>query len=112
MKMIKANPHFANLDKKTVMDALDAYDALYEGHEENEEDEPISFPENPHYPIVQEVERLIAGYSTFLEEYCRDHQEIPESALSHRPELPIEQVAFEIFTEVLHDSMMEEDDDE
>ena len=36
---------------------------------------------------------------------------IPEEALTYKPRTPIEQVAFDIFTDALHDSLMDEDDE-
>lgn len=35
----------------------------------------------------------------------------PEEALTYKPRTPIEQVAFDIFTDALHDSLMDEDDE-
>lgn len=62
-------------------------------------------------PIVLEVERLIAAYSDRFDELCKENGEVPEEALTYKPRTPIEQVAFDIFTDALHDSLMDEDDE-
>ena len=61
--------------------------------------------------IVLEVERLIAAYSDRFDELCKENGEVPEEALTYKPRTPIEQVAFDIFTDALHDSLMDEDDE-
>ena len=42
---------------------------------------------------------------------CKENGEVPEEALTYKPRTPIEQVAFDIFTDALHDSLMDEDDE-
>ena len=57
------------------------------------------------------MERLIAAYSDRFDELCKDTGEVPEEALTYKPRTPIEQVAFGIFTDALHDSLMDQDDE-
>ena len=103
MKTVIPAPQFIHMTEEEIMDRLDAWEASLD-----EEDETATPPEDP---VVAEVERLIGGYTDKLDDYCRQHGEIPEEALLHRPASGIERVAFQIFTEALHDSLMEEDAD-
>lgn len=130
MKTVTAKPEFAGLSEEQVVDAIDAYEAQVEayyanqgeeeegcacgcGHdgegscEDGDEDDEITSDD----PVVQEVERLIEAYSQRFDELCRDNEEVPEEALTYKPRNPIEQVAFDIFTDALHDSLMDEDDE-
>lgn len=128
MKTVAAKPEFAGLSEEQVVDAIDAYEAQVEAHyanqgeeegacacghddegscEDCDEDDEIRSDD----PIVQEVERLIEAYSQRFDELCRDNGEVPEEALTYKPSNPIEQVAFDIFTDALHDSLMDEDDE-
>ena len=129
MKTVVTKPEFTGLTEEQVIDAIDAYeaqvDALYANDDEDadadgegcacchddegscEDCEVIESDD----PIVQEVERLIAAYSDRFDELCKDTGEVPEEALTYKPRTPIEQVAFDIFTDALHDSLMEEDDE-
>lgn len=130
MKTVAAKPEFAGLTEEQVVDAIDAYEAQVEayyanqgqeeagcacgcGHDDEgscedcDEDDEIKSDD----PIVQEVERLIEAYSQRFDELCRDSGEVPEEALTYKPRNPIEQVSFDIFTDALHDSLMDEDDE-
>lgn len=129
MKTVAAKPEFAGLSEEQVVDAIDAYEAQVEAYyanqgeeegcacgcahddegscEDCDEDDEIQSDD----PIVQEVERLIEAYSQRFDELCRDNGEVPEEALTYKPRNPIEQVAFDIFTDALHDSLMDEDDE-
>ena len=51
------------------------------------------------------------AYSDRFDELCKENGEVPEEALTYKPRTPIEQVAFDIFTDALHDSLMDEDDE-
>ncbi len=124
MKTIASKPEFIGLTEDKVLDAIDAYEAQVDAyyaekgepcgcgcgqHEEGCcEDEDVIPSDDP---IVQEVERLIAAYSDRFDELCKEHGEVPEEALTYKPAAPIEQIAFDIFTDALHDSLMDEDDE-
>ena len=111
MKTVTPRPEFTRLTEEEIFEHLDAFedavDAEVEGSE-GDEDVAVEITD----PIVAEVDRLIEGYAARLEEYCKEHDEIPEEALSYSPATDIERVAFQIFTEALHDSLMDEDEDE
>ena len=126
MKTVVVKPEFAGLTEEQVIDAIDAYEAQVdeyyankgdeeecgcgcshdEGSCEDSDDDVIPSDD----PIVLEVERLIAAYSDRFDELCKENGEVPEEALTYKPRTPIEQVAFDIFTDALHDSLMDEDD--
>ena len=95
MKTITTTPEMAILTEDAVLAALDEL-----------EDNPDSTN-----PIVMEVERLVEAYTARFEEKCRLSQEVPEDALLYEPQSPVEQVAFDIFTEALHDSLLEADEE-
>jgi hypothetical protein len=117
----------AEMTLEQVIDAIDAYEAQVdeyyankgdeeecgcgcshdEGSCEDSDDDVIPSDD----PIVLEVERLIAAYSDRFDELCKENGEVPEEALTYKPRTPIEQVAFDIFTDALHDSLMDEDDE-
>ncbi len=105
MKTVIPAPEFVHLTEEEVMNHLDSWEASLDELEEDE------LPDGPDDPIVAEVERLINGYTAKFDAYCRQHGEIPEEALLYRPTSGIERVAFQIFTEALHDSLMDEDDE-
>ena len=105
MKTVVPAPQFVHLTEEEVMDRLDTWEASLDEQEE------LDLPESTVDPVVAEVERLITGYTDKFDAYCRQHGEIPEEALLYRPASGIERVAFQIFTEALHDSLMEEDDE-
>ncbi len=128
MKTVVVKPEFAGLTEEQVIDAIDAYEAQVdeyyankgdeeecgcgcshddEGSCEDSDDDVIPSDD----PIVLEVERLIAAYSDRFDELCKENGEVPEEALTYKPRTPIEQVAFDIFTDALHDSLMDEDDE-
>ena len=122
MKTVVVKPEFAGLTEEQVIDAIDAYEAQVDEYYANKGDEEecgcgCSHDEGScddsdgdvipsDDPIVLEVERLIAAYSDRFDELCKENGEVPEEALT-----PIEQVAFDIFTDALHDSLMDEDDE-
>ena len=130
MKTVMTKPEFAGLTEDQVIDAIDAYEAqLDDAYDEDtdpddeggcaccsaeegscedcdEDEESLSDD-----PVVLEVERLIAAYSDRFDELCKDTGEVPEEALTYKPSTPIELVAFGIFTDALHDSLMDEDDE-
>ena len=127
-RSVVVKPEFAGLTEEQVIDAIDAYEAQVdeyyankgdeeecgcgcshddEGSCEDSDDDVIPSDD----PIVLEVERLIAAYSDRFDELCKENGEVPEEALTYKPSTPIEQVAFDIFTDALHDSLMDEDDE-
>ncbi len=99
MKSVIPNPTFLHMSQQEVSDRLDAW----------EESPTHSTPVDD--PVVAEVERLIAGYAARLDSFCRQYGTIPEDALLCHPTSGIEQVAFAIFTEALHDSLMDADEE-
>lgn len=96
MKTITTTPEFANLTEDDIQKAFDALEAD---------------PETQN-PVVMELERLVEAYSARFEELCEQHDEIPSDALDFEPDTIIEQVAYDVFTEALHDSMIDADEDE
>lgn len=121
MKSVTANPQFISLSKEEILTALDACEALYTEMETSPQEGKVSLdcevgedecdPKKLCYAIVEEVERLIREYSAYFDAYCREHGEVPEESLVYQPQTPIEQMAFQIFTEALHDSVTEEAED-
>lgn len=129
MKTVIAKPEFAGLTEDQVIDAIDAYETQVDeyyaskgdeegcgcgcGHDDEGScedcDEDGVIPSDD--PIVLEVERLIAAYSDRFDELCKENGEVPEEALTYKPRTAIEQIAFDIFTDALHDSLMDEDDE-
>ncbi|HIU17174.1 MAG TPA: hypothetical protein IAB01_01840 [Candidatus Avidesulfovibrio excrementigallinarum] len=103
MKSVTALPEFASLTEDDIEQALDQLDGL--------DDEALANSMDVH-PILRELERLIAAYSDRFEELCESSDEFPVDVLSYEPELPIEQAAFDIFSDALHDSLQAEDDEE
>lgn len=108
MKTVVVKPEFAGLTEEQVIDAIDAYEAQVDEYYANKGDDDVIPSDDP---IVLEVERLIAAYSDRFDELCKENGEVPEEALTYKPRTPIEQVAFDIFTDALHDSLMDEDDE-
>lgn len=96
MNTITTTPDMAALSEEEILAALDEL-----------EDNPDTTN-----PIVLEVERLVEAYTERFEEKCRESQEVPEDALLYEPDSAVEQVAFDIFTEALHDSLLDADEDE
>lgn len=106
MKTIKTTPEFMNLQENEIVDALDAFENLFD----NEEDiDPSVEPENP---IVTEVARLINEYTNRFDELLAKSEdgELPEEIFDYEPEIVIERVAYEIFMDAVHDSMQDADD--
>lgn len=130
MKTVVVKPEFAGLTEEQVIDAIDAYEAQVdeyyankgdeeecgcgcshddEGSCEDSDDDVIPSDD----PIVLEVERLIAAlFGPFRRTVQRKRLKSPEEGPHLQiPCTPIEQVAFDIFTDALHDSLMDEDDE-
>lgn len=106
MKNVKPHPEFVALSEEEIVKALDAYEAQFEGDEGNN-DEDLT-PDNP---VVAEVARLISEYTNRFDEYCNEYEELPEGVLAYEPDTAIERVAFEIFTDAVHDALQDEDDE-
>ena len=96
MKHITTRPEFVNLTEEDVNAALDEF-------EENSETQN---------PVVLEVQRLIGEYSAYLDQQCRESGEVLEDILLYEPETPIEQAAYDVFSEALHDSLLDAAEDE
>lgn len=112
MHTVTPDAALAALSEEEVRAALDRYDARCEHESEIESDEEASeegFPIDD--PITREVARLVTAYAERFDRACRDHGHIPEEALLYRPKSAIEQAAFHIFTQALHDSLQEADDE-
>lgn len=99
MRSVTTTPEFAALTPDDIETALDELD----GMDENSLEASTS-------PVLRELERLIAAYSERFEELCSADGEVPQDVLTFEPESHIQQAAFEIFMDALHDSMQEDDD--
>lgn len=106
MKNVKPNPEFVALSEEEIVKALDAYEAQFEGDEDSAEEDLA-----PADPVVAEVARLISEYTSRFDEYCNEYEELPEEVLAYEPDTAIERVAFEIFTDAVHDALQDEDDE-
>ena len=82
MKNVKPNPEFVALSEQEIVKALDAYEAQFEG----EEDEGADL--TPSDPVVAEVARLIGEYTNRFDEYCNEYEELPEEVLAYEPDTP------------------------
>lgn len=112
MHTVTTTAALAALSEEDVRAALDRYDALCEHESANESEEAaVSAQAVMDDPIVQEVARLVDAYADRFDHACREHGHIPEEALLHQPESPIERAAFHIFTQALHDSLQEADEE-
>ncbi len=108
MHTVTTDAALAALPEEEIRAALDRYDAHCENESanESEEDDPATQD-----PIVREVTRLVNAYAHRFDHACREHGHIPEEALLYQPGSPIERAAFHIFTQALHDSLQEADDE-
>ncbi len=98
MNSVKTRPEFAALSEDDIEKALDQLDDL----DENELNTVVNL-------ILGELERLIGAYSERFETLCEQAGEVPPEILTFEPENAIEQAAFDIFSDALHDSLQEED---
>ena len=103
MKNVSTLPEFMSLTEEDIERALDQLDAEPEAGESAE----IAV-----HPLLREIERLIEAYSKRFEELCGESGDFPEELLSFEPERPIERAAYDIFSDALHDSLQEADEDE
>lgn len=99
MKSITTLPEFVEITHGDIEAALDELDGMDEAALEAHTS-----------PVLRELERLIGAYSERFEELCTKEGEVPDGVLDFEPETPIQEAAFEIFMDALHDSMQEEDD--
>lgn len=104
MKNVKTTPEFAALPEEDIIKMLDACEAPCEGG-----DDDASLASSN--PVVAEVARLIGEYTRRFDEYCNEYDELPEKILDYEPDTAIERVAFEIFTDAVHDALQAEDDE-
>lgn len=104
MKNVKTTPEFATLSEEEIFKALDACETQY-GDGNDDAELPVSDP------VVTEVARLISEYTRRFDEYCNEYDELPEKILDYEPDTAIERVAFEIFTDAVHDALQAEDDE-
>ena len=100
MKNVKTTPEFAALSEEEISKALDAWEAQGESADTASSD-----------PVAAEVARLIIEYTRRFDEYCNEYDELPEKILDYEPDTVIERVAFEIFTDAVHDALQAEDDE-
>ena len=105
MKNVKPNPEFVALSEEEILKALDAYEAQFQDGEDDERDL------TPGDPVVAEVARLISEYTNRFDDYCDKYEELPAEVLDYEPDTAIERVAFEIFTDAVHDALQDEDDE-
>jgi len=103
MKQVATLPEFASLTEEEIERALDQLDAAADAD---------STDELAVHPLLRELERLIAAYSERFEALCKERDEFPEELLTFEPDKPIEQIAYDIFSDALHDSLQEADEDE
>ena len=117
MHTVTTDAALAALPEEEIRAALDRYDAhcenesANESEEEEEEEEEEEDDPATQDPIVREVTRLVNAYAHRFDHACREHGHIPEEALLYQPGSPIERAAFHIFTQALHDSLQEADDE-
>lgn len=107
MKKVKPNPEFVALEEDEIVKALDAYEAQFGDDDADSDDGDLT----PADPVVAEVARLISEYTGRFDEYCERYEELPEEVLNYEPESAIERIAFEIFTDAVHDALQAEDDE-
>lgn len=113
MHTVKPDPAFANLSEEEISAALERYDSLCEAEEgDSWEEDDDAYEDAPiEDPVVRELSRLVGAYAERLDAACREHGQVPEDALLYRPQTPIERIAFRIFTEALHDSLQDADEE-
>ena len=107
MKTVVVKPEFAGLTEEQVIDAIDAYEAQVDEYYANKGDEEECGCGCSH----DEGSCEDSDDDVIPSELCKENGEVPEEALTYKPRTPIEQVAFDIFTDALHDSLMDEDDE-
>lgn len=108
MHTVTTTPDFAAITEEEVLTALVRYHTRCESADAADREGEDSFFDDP---VVREVARLVDAYTRRFEAACREHAQIPEEALLYEPVSPVEQAAFQIFTEALHDSLQEADDE-
>lgn len=94
MHTVKTKQEFVSVTDDAIDDAL-----------EKLENDPESQD-----PILLELDRLIESYAAAFEAQVKEGEEISEDILEYIPEHLIEQAAFDIFLEALHDTMQEMDE--
>lgn len=100
MRSVTTLPEFAALTDADIEKALDSLDGM---------DESALALETS--PVLQELERLIGAYSQRFEELCTEEGEVPDGILDFEPESPIQEAAYDLFMDALHDSMQDDDED-
>lgn len=100
MHTVTTAPEFAALTDDDIEQALNELDGM--------DEDAIASQTSP---VLRELERLIGAYSDRFEALCSEDGEVPEGILDFEADSPIQQAAYEIFMDALHDSMQEEDDD-
>lgn len=111
MQTVKTLPEFEKLTEEQVLDIIDTFE---EGLDDDEEFDEEDFSEANVDPVVSEVSRLINEYTNKFDDLCKsmdEDAELPEEIFNYAPEVHIERIAYEIFLDVLHDSLQEEDDE-
>ncbi len=96
MKTITTTSAFTALTEDEIFEAFDTLETN---------------PETDH-PVIVEIERLVGAYSDRFEALCANNHELIEEILRYEPEHTIEQVAYEIFSEALYDSLLDADDED
>lgn len=101
MLSVTTLPEFAALTDDDIEKALDSLDGI----DESALDSNAS-------PVLKELERLIGAYSQRFEELCTEEGEVPEGILDFEPASPIQEAAYDLFMDALHDSMQDDDEEE
>lgn len=111
MHTVTTDEIFAALSKEEVDAALKRYDAEIARYDAQSPAEKAldSNPPEPDDPIAREIARLLGCYIERFQALCKEKGEVPEEALLYKPASPIEQAAFAIFAEALHDSLQDMD---
>ena len=100
MDQVKTLPEFAGLTEEQIDEALDSMDDAVDDGDAGSI-----------HPVLNELERLIAAYSERFEQLVGERDGFPEDLLSFEPDKPIERVAYDIFSDALHDTLQEQDDE-
>jgi len=94
MHTVKTKPEFESVTDDNIDDALD----ILENDPESQD------------PLLLELDRLIESYAAVFEGQVQEGEEVSPHVLEYVPEHLIEQAAFDIFLEALHDTMQEMDE--
>jgi hypothetical protein len=103
MKKVRTGTEFVALTEEEVLKAIDRYETLSEDGEEE------SVDSSAESLVMAEIARLITAYADRFDEYCDEGEEFPAEVLEYEPDVVIEQIAFDIFVDALHDALQDAD---